>query len=239
MDRDGRLKLFFPKKEDVKFPDDWRDQVEDLRQCVRLWDLVRAGDNSGLARYIRWQVDAARGLSVHFDSHPDLEPGKSPSPPDRRVTAVIASADADCELLESLKPGDVRAPALLHIEATVNRHLVGLVQPRLLCIPQKETVSLHMVPLTLIGGMWLQFAQAVAENKDYARCRECGGWFEVSLPGARRTRVYCSDGCKVKAYQGRKDRAVRLKAEGWKVKEIAEELGTSKDIVKRWLGKQK
>src|SRR5215469_5959871 len=77
----------------------------------------------------------------------------------------------------------------------------------------------------LLVGLWLQFAQAVAENKSYARCKECETWFETSIPGTRKTRVYCSDTCKVKAYMERKDRAVRLKAEGKTVKQIAHELG--------------
>src|SRR5262245_20718106 len=102
VDKDGRLVLFLPRSAEEKRPFDWRDQVFDLRQCVRLWDLVRAGDDRGLARHIRWQSDAARGLSIHYDSHPDLNPGNSPSPPDKRVTALIASADTDPELLQSL-----------------------------------------------------------------------------------------------------------------------------------------
>jgi hypothetical protein len=94
---------------------------------------------------------------------------------------------------------------------------------------------LRLVPTTLIGGLWLQFAEAVAQNKNYARCKMCSKWFEVSRPKVRKTRVYCSDVCKTKAYLERKDRAVRLKAEGWTVKEIADELGTDTKTLKGWL----
>jgi hypothetical protein len=239
VDRGGRLILFISRNPpEITQSADWCDQVLDLRRCVHLWDLLRAGDEHGLARHIRWRSDAG-GLSVHYDSHPDLDPGASPPPPDKRVTSVIASAATDRELLQCLKPGDTRAPALLYIEMVVNGHLDDLVQSRLLCAPQQEVMVLHPVPKNLLGGLWVQLAQAVADKKDYARCKECRAWFEVSLPAARKTRLYCSDSCKVKAYTDRKDRAVRLKAQGWTVKQIAEELGTDKDTVKGWLGKKK
>jgi hypothetical protein len=240
VDKDGGLVLFVSRQPTVtKQLAAWRDEILDLRRCVHLWDLLSSGDEPAVARHIRWQSAPVGGFSVHYDSHPHLKPGTSPSPPDQRETSLIVSTETDRELMECLKPGDVRVPAMLQIEAVVNQHLDGLVQPRLLSVPQQEALLLHLVPQNVLGGIWLQFAQAVAENKCYARCKECGAWFEVSLPGARKTRVYCSDGCKVKAYMERKDRAVQLSVEGWTVKEIAAELGTDKDTLKRWLGKKK
>ena len=240
VDNRGHLLLFVSSgAREKKFPSNWPDQVLDLRRCVRLWDLVRACDEDRLAQHIRWQDGPGGRLSVHYDSHPDLEPGATALPPDQRTTAVIVSAETDPALFNSLSPSDVRSPALLYIEARINEHLNDQVLTQLRYDPATGISSLLSFPRNLLVGLWLQFAQAVAENKSYARCKECETWFETSIPGTRKTRMYCSDTCKVKAYMERKDRAVRLKAEGKTVKEIAHELGTDKDTVKRWLGKKK
>jgi hypothetical protein len=70
--------------------------------------------------------------------------------------------------------------------------------------------GIELMPLTLDGAIWLQCAQAIAENKKYRRCpaRDCpsGGWFEVSkAPFGRRTDAdFCSPRCRHVAYRDRK-----------------------------------
>jgi hypothetical protein len=100
---------------------------------------------------------------------------------------------------------------------------------------EDEPMSLCPVPQNLIGGIWLQFAQAVAENKDYGRCKECGAWFEVSPQGARKSRMYCSDTCKIAAYRDRIEQALRLHEDGWSYRKIAKELGTTEEQAERWV----
>ena len=52
-------------------------------------------------------------------------------------------------------------------------------------------------------------------------------------------RAYCSDSCKTRDYRHRRDHAIELKSAGRSAKEIAVEVGTDIDTVKRWIGKKK
>ncbi len=238
VDKRGQLHLFV-STDNQKLSSDWPKQILDMRRCVQLWDLVRAGDQDRLARHIKWQADADGQLAVHYDSHPDLKPGSAAALPDQRVTAAIVSADSPPALFSSLRPNDVFSPAMLYIEARINDHLSDPMLTRASYIPQLGNLSLLSHPGNFLTGLWLQLAQAVAENKTYARCKECENWFETSTPGSRTTRMYCSEGCKVQAYIERKNRAAHLKAQGRTIREIADELGTDKDTVKRWLGRKR
>lgn len=94
---------------------------------------------------------------------------------------------------------------------------------------------LHLVPNTLGGAMWLQLAQAAAENKDYRACRECTRYFELSPQFARANKRYCSDACRSKAYRFRKVRARRLCAAGKPLGEIADQVESDTETVRRWV----
>src|SRR5262249_23246502 len=144
-----------------------------------------------------------RQLSVDYDSHPDLKPDRRPKDPDRRTHVVIITAQSDPDTFAGLRPGDVRGPAMLYVGQRINEHIASKVETRIVHVPRFEATEMIAIPETFLSGLWLQFAQAVAGGKQYARCKECQTWFETSLPGARKTRMYCSDLCKVKAYQGR------------------------------------
>jgi hypothetical protein len=234
VDNRGWVYLSVSTNREKRLPSDWLDQIRDLRQCVELWDLVRANDQKELARHIKWQQQPDGRFAVYYESHPSLKSSSRAVPPVQATTEIVSSEN-DPAFLSSLRPDDLRTAALLHIAKRVNEHLNGQVETQVSCVPQSTVLSLNAIPVDLLTGLWLQFAQAVAENKTYARCKECHGWFESSAPGTRNTRLYCSDSCKVTAYVNRKDRAVELKAEGKSVKQIAKELETDKDTVKRWL----
>jgi len=95
--------------------------------------------------------------------------------------------------------------------------------------------AFKVVPESLLGALWLQFALAVAGNKKYRACGACGQWFEVSPDVARTSRSYCKEACRARAYRARKDRAQAMAAEGKSIKQIAEELGSDEKTVTGWL----
>ena len=95
--------------------------------------------------------------------------------------------------------------------------------------------SIRVVPRDLWGALWLQFADAVASGARYERCRECTTWFELSPQAARADRLYCSEGCKQKAYRERKAEALRLHGEGKTAGAIARSVGSDAATVKGWL----
>jgi hypothetical protein len=90
-------------------------------------------------------------------------------------------------------------------------------------------------PSCLASALWLQFAEAVALEKRYRVCKECGEWFEIPRRGGRINREYCSNACRSKAYRERQERARTLAAQGMAPKDIARELDTTALVVRKWL----
>lgn len=101
--------------------------------------------------------------------------------------------------------------------------------------PPSNQPSLHLIPNTLLGAIWLQLARAVEGNKELRQCGGCGRWFELGPETARKSKNYCSTACRSRAYRGRKEAALRLAAEGKKTDEIANLIGVSSSSIKGWL----
>jgi hypothetical protein len=197
--------------------EEWVEQVDELRRALVIWDLLKAGDKPGLARCIRWRerqvMPDGIGVVNHggwiYDSHPDLPVGK-PVPSPGRTEELIEPVP------ELFRPEDVAMPALFLVQRWINKHLAGKVTPRLLYNLDTGQQVLQVVPATLLSAAWLQFAQAIAGNRQHRTCKECGGWFEVSVRDEGRTarRLFCSDPCKSRDYRRNKKMAQDLKSAG-------------------------
>jgi hypothetical protein len=93
------------------------------------------------------------------------------------------------------------------------------------------------VPADLIGAIWAQFADAVTNHRQYRRCPApgCGRWYELSPTAKGPDKNHCSVACKQRAYRLRKDRALEFFKNRRTAEQIAEELETPVETVKRWL----
>lgn len=65
--------------------------------------------------------------------------------------------------------------------------------PRLLWEDQK--LGFFIAPVSLIGALWLQLADALARKPKFGRCLQCQKWFEFTR-GKRRDSKFCTTGCK-------------------------------------------
>jgi hypothetical protein len=227
---------------------DWAQQIDAMRRAVALWDMVEARDRDGLARHIRWQEaklpddDGAGRVEAGwvYSSHPEAPTGPSrrgkealPSP--RRFRRLIDP------VLDLFSPGDIFTPASDLIQRWVNEHLDGQVNVRVVYDVKTSKRVPRIVPRNLLSAMWYQFLQAFTSSRKYRACKECGKWFEISTEatGFRINRLFCGDPCKSKDYRRRKEQARELKTAGKTVKEIAKELDTDVDTIKKWLRKRK
>jgi hypothetical protein len=171
----------------------WVLEIMSMRQALALWDMHEVGDNATIRRHVRW-VDSTR---VVYARHPadTSEPASS--------SGVETIADSP-EVLALFTPGDIMRPALWYLQKVVNAHLEGRVSPRLLWSRDEGRPQLFIRPHSLIGVLWLQFAQAIDGHKTYRECLHCGKWFELSPElGIRKHRVYCSNACRTRAYRDR------------------------------------
>jgi hypothetical protein len=199
----------------------WVRQITEMRHALELWDLVRAGDEDGLRKHIRWEEVA----------------------PDRwKLTHRFREDGQADEIPQSipLQPPFLSEPALLYIQLLINEEMSPRVQGRLLKDLSTGAIQLKLRPVNLLGALWLQFAEAVSGGKKYRACPQCGRYFELSggAPGGGRSRrsdkVFCSSACRYKAHVGRREAAKRMRAEGKRPKVIAEALGATVEDVRKW-----
>ena len=71
-------------------------------------------------------------------------------------------------------------------------------------MPEHDTLSMVIVPHSLIAAIWLQFAQAITANYGFRQCDECLTWFEVAPGKGRPEKRFCSSACSMRAYRKRK-----------------------------------
>lgn len=212
--------------------DGWKSEVGAMKRCLALWHLVRDDDQEKLSRVVRWDRSPKNGLEVKYESQSGEEPG-------RKVTEVIASESDTPELLRRFSAGDIVGPAWFYLERSINDRLRNHIHARMVARipgrPNTKTMSLHPVPENFFVAVWLQFAQAIDEDKRFRQCVVCKSWFEVSRGKAHKARLYCSEYCKVSAYRKRKEHGWKLHVDGKTVGEIAKLLDTDKKTVKGWI----
>jgi hypothetical protein len=222
---------------------EWVREINEMRLAVGLWDLHRQGSAHVLARlFHRGDTCVQRGVTAgwilgRFEPFPAPSPADAPLWPERpfRFSLTVASPPEEWSSGFLGKAFDV----LSHL---VNRHIEHTIHPQLMGSgdPQTGRPHLYQCPRTILGGLWLQFAEAIAGGNEQRACKLCGRWFEISTGrnGSRKDRLFCSDACKSKDYRTRRDRARQLKAEGWRVPAIATELDTDVATVKKWTSKR-
>ncbi len=106
---------------------------------------------------------------------------------------------------------------------------------RLIVVPVEESIRFHVAAYGIHSCVWVQFAMAVDYAKGYGYCRLCSRPFELTPDVNRSDRQFCSDNCRVKAYQRRKAKSRQLRQEGKTLREIAAALETDIKTVKGWV----
>ena len=210
----------------------WSGEIETMRWMIDLWEQARQGDVEALQPHIRWTED---GNAVAYDSHPDKSTQELMSGQFLwRKDSIAVEGDP---VFSFFSQGDIVGPALQQVQAVINRRLKDRVSLRLLWKPHSGQRTLYIVPTGLIGGLWLQFAQAFEQDLHYRRCAVCNSWFELAPGRGRADKLVCSNACRTRAYRQRQEDAVRLHREGRSIEQIAAELQTETDAVRGWIDK--
>lgn len=134
-----------------------------------------------------------------------------------------------------IKPDKASVAALENVAGVLSSRLRLLTSIDVVFQPSYPPVAVCVIPESLLGAMWLQFALAVNNGFNYARCRECGKWFKSEPESGRVTKQYCSGACRSKSYRSRMDQAYSLSVHGTSIEDIAKELDTDPATIHRWL----
>jgi hypothetical protein len=208
---------------------DWRREIIKLRQLIEISEAIKVQNLKLLRRYIHW-----RGVEdVVFQT---WLAGNEPDYSEHQSFSIIASKTSRSDVFGKFKQGDVLAPSISYLQQAINDELrEKAVCARLLWDTGAPSLRLHIVPVSLIGCIWLQFAKAVEGQKEYRQCENCFGWIEVGGGKASRSdKKFCSPTCKATAHRKKRERARELAARGATSQAIALELNTDITKVKHW-----
>lgn len=175
----------------------WAKEINAMREAINLWDLAAAGNQQELEKVISWENNSVIYSRQHIDAG-----GHS-----HDKVSLIAGENYQPALMNSMNQGDVFQAAEFFVQNVVNEGLSGRVSPRLLWNDEEGELQLCLVPSTLIGAFWLQFAMAVDNRSEYLRCQHCHNWFQPTRKRSRKPQIYCSQACNMKAYRQRKKAA--------------------------------
>ncbi len=165
---------------------DWAHEIGEMREAVTVWDEIKAGGGTALRERVNWSGDAVKFQTAAGE----------------RVLADALAGDPTAALM--LPAHDYLRAGRWFVQMIINERMAGRVTPRLAWHDEEGRSKLLVVPTSLIGALWLQFAMVVDEGRDFRRCAHCGKWFDISPDAARRDRIYCSHACRVAAYRARK-----------------------------------
>jgi hypothetical protein len=200
----------------------WMSEMGELREMLTVWEAAEGLDRRVLEERIAWPQD---NLVIFKDREQRSEVIAGPPPhPNQGLLARIV-------------PQDLIFPAKLAVQQRTNEKLQKLgVSARLLWNTTWSHLAVHLVPSTLLGCLWLQFARAIGGDKKYRACENCKKWFEIGGgDGARSDKRFCSGTCKAAAHAKKRTEARMLYRGGAKPTEIARQLHTSLGMVKNWI----
>jgi hypothetical protein len=225
----------------VETKEDWKIVVVWLREALRVWDMARDADEDGLAEVIRWKKGGVARYRPPRSVLKELGERDWPGKPQVKGYDIIGSAPGAADLRRRIPRGDLIRPATLFVHQLIHGHLWGEVGPQLVWDGKRNRTVRQDTPRSLLGAIYLGFAQEVMSLRKPAKCRVCGRWFELSpVPGrsyrqTRSDRATCSTACRCKAYRERQESARQMFASGKSVKEIAKALDCSPVAVKGWV----
>jgi len=201
----------------------WHERSRWMRWCVSLWDALCDGD-------------AKRGAALTRKPPPPMG-----YPSDRAKGLLRSAVNSPEEWMQVGMPEDVVQRQLL--ADVVNSELQLFTTDAIRLEVADYTGELHLATRGGTASLWLvlvwQLAESLAEKKVFQRCQVCNKWFAIE-PGVNKVdRVLCSAACKSRAYRMRVARAQELAVAGKKAREIAKDIGSDVETVKKWIAGKK
>ena len=218
----------------------WAEHIRVMKDAVEVWDLVATGDIKNLVRLEREQH-----LFTSVPEHRVQESTLVEQPHAEETLGDVQHRDDDPRSpyvaghpvqFDAGSPSAIIATGRTFVTNEVNIHLLEQgVTPRLEVDPSGGP-RFYVVPRTLLGAMWLQFAESISQQKEYRRCRECSTPFEISTAGARSDSKFCTAACKSTFHNSKRRKVRELRSKGHLLQKIAKQFDTDIPTLKKWLG---
>jgi hypothetical protein len=202
-----------------------------MRRCVSLWNLLQSGDQDDLARHIRLEAD-----EIVYDSYPSSPADERLPSPESCDRETIASATRFPHLLKLKQKDDLRPLVHAYLREEINERMSWGVIGQALPATDGST-ALHLMPPSLLSALWVQFAEEITGHVPPLQCEVCKKRYR--LKKGHKDRMYCSIACKMQAQRAKHKRAKQLYADGRSIEDIAGELGSKVETIRKWVSPKK
>jgi len=178
----------------------WEDSIMDMRWAIVLW-----------VRYLHERpIETPQWVNDHNFVNFTLD--KKHSFQSNDLSMLLEKQRILVERLLNNTPSildfSIQSPILSHLLPLIDKYLRYVNQAM---YPDTsngiEELKRMDFPYNLLGAIWLQFSDAVSENKQYRKCDMCDTWFEIA-PGRGRKKKHCSNACRVKLYRESKKEVI-------------------------------
>ncbi len=167
----------------------WANEILAMKAFVRLWETIREGDTKTLQKWMYWH-DGEVSYDLRVDNY--------------RAAGWLAAADHNPEILDRFPPGNLLLPARYLLQQELNIRLKKYPATLRILWDLRSEMETYVSPTSLISGLWVQFALAVAGKHRYRPCATCQQWFHVGPMGEMRADAkYCSNACRQRKYRER------------------------------------
>ncbi|MGA2186259.1 MAG: hypothetical protein ABSH47_24860 [Bryobacteraceae bacterium] len=203
----------------------WHREITEMRRLVRIWDWIEKGDVPALKQHFQWERSEEGFVIVYEDT--EVFPDRPEiSLPFRQVI----SDGRNNQLMTTAGRNPYTEPARYYLQRSVNQMVGRFPVWTRLVSGDDSRVWLYFSPENLIAALWIQFANVLAGNGPLRPCENCGEYF-----AGRADARYCRDACRTAAHRKRKEDAQNMHADGKLLSDIARQLRTPVDTVKRWI----
>jgi hypothetical protein len=228
----------------------WAANIFLMREMIELWTAVQMRDEAHIRKRVHWtargalfesgpnpgSVDLPR-IPVHDTSHLWSTSINLDRPRAINIRGWIVHKKQHAPDVIDRLQSDLIGAALEFLKLVVNSKLAStsIGAPKLDRIGH-ELLWRHL-PSSLLGVLWLQFAEAIAANRTFRQCHACNKWFEVAPQSARSDKLYCSNTCRIRAYRTRQSQAREAYRLGSSIEELSERFDADRKTIAAWLRK--
>jgi len=185
----------------------WKTAIEDIRLCLEMWDLIASGSRADLRKLRdrirrRRMADVVEKVNIRLEGY-DVEnmnyfyydDGTGKAPLDMPSIASDFNDGLFLKYTEEITP---KALALYHIHNVANRYLRRFTRVEFEPASAKlDNLAFVIAPSSLIGALWIQFAQHISgvPDGDYRACKcGCGRVFKPT----KSNQVFWQDDCRTR-----------------------------------------
>jgi hypothetical protein len=144
-----------PIRSVVEIMADWKEEIRKMQQAVDIWDLVNRGDAASLSRNFE---ELGPGNWLYRITYDGLE----------RLDRIEPVGNL-------FVPGNIFVPAGFLVQRWINRTLASSTSPQVLYDVERGRRAFKILPRSLLGAMWLQFAQTIDGTRMHRHCKERSG----------------------------------------------------------------